>query len=181
MFKRPSSRRRSSQEPVALNLVPVLDTLVTLIAFLLFTMSFLNVVHIESPFPTASPKDVEEKLKEKPLQLTVTLREGELELWSPFDLIPAQKIPNPETGKFDLRRLHEALITVKQKFPTENKLVLVPYAGATYDVLVSVMDSIRVLEPSDPPVFIKNPKSGIDEVSKLLFPEVIFGNLLGDT
>lgn len=178
MLKRPSARRKSNQEQIQLNLVPTLDMMVTLIGFLLFTTSFLNLVSIESPFPMASPQEVQEKLKEKPLQLTLTLRDNEAEVWSPFDKIESRKIPNISPGQPDSQKIHAALIDVKQKFPEETKLVIVPGGGVTYDVLIDVMDSVRAMGPSDPPLFHKNLTTGIDEAIKALFPEVIFGNLL---
>lgn len=181
MLKRPSSRRKGTTEQINLNLVPILDTMVTLIAFLLFTTSFLSIVTIESPFPQASAQDVEQKLKEKPLQLTLTLRENEAEIWSPFEKIQPRRIPNPIPGQPDIKGVHDALIDIKKLFPNESKIVLVPVAGINYDVLVSVMDSVRAIEATDPPVFFKNAETGADEVAKKLFPEVIFGNLLGDS
>jgi biopolymer transport protein ExbD len=181
VFKRPSSRRKTENKQITLNLVPILDAMVTLIAFLLFTMSFIAIVNIESPFPMANREQLEEKLKEKPLQLTVTLRDGEAEIWSPFDRVRAKKVPNLQTGEPDVKTLHEQLIAIKQKFPNETKIVFVPTRNASYEVLIAVMDAMRVLEPSDPPVFAKNKETGNDEAVKSLFPEVIFGNLLGDT
>src|SRR5690349_1389840 len=129
MLNRPSSRRKSSKEQIELNLVPLLDTLVTLIAFLLFTMAFLQVVHIESPIPQMSQEDVEKKLKEKPLQLTLSINDKESRLWSPFEKITPKTIPNPAAGTPDVKAIHEALIEVKQKFPTETKIVLSPAGG----------------------------------------------------
>ena len=181
MLKRPSTRRRSGNQIITLNLVPILDTMVALIAFLLFTMSFLTIVHIESPFPQASAKDVEQKLKEKPLQLTVTLRPTETELWSPFELVKPKTIANIQGTQPDLKTLHDSLIAIKQQFPKETQIVIVPYAGANYDTLISVMDTLRGIEPTDPPMYSKNEVTGNDEVIKALFPEIIFGNLLGDT
>lgn len=181
MIKRPTSRRKGHRDQIELNLVPMLDTFVTLISFLLFTMSFLNIVGIESPFPQASTQDVEQKLKEKPLQLTLTLREGEAEIWSPFEKIAARKIPNTSPGQPDTRAIHEALIEVKKQFPAETKAVIVPTPGMNYDVLIAVMDAMRVFETTDAPVFVRNASTGVDEQTKLLFPEVIFGNLLGDS
>lgn len=181
MLKRPSSRRKGSTEQINLNLVPILDTLVTLIAFLLFTTSFLSIVTIESPFPMASAETVEQKLKEKPLQLTLTLRENEAEIWSPFEKIQPRKIASQSPGQPDVQGIHNALLDVKKQFPNESKIVLVPVPGINYDVLVSVMDSVRAIEATDPPVFFKNAATGADEVAKKLFPEVIFGNLLGDS
>lgn len=155
--------------------------MVTLIAFLLFTMSFLALVSIESPFPIINPAELTAKLKEKPLQLTVSLRETETEVWSPFDRFPTKKIPNAAPGQPDIKGIHEVIVSVKQKFPMETKVVLAPFPGASYDILIATMDALRVLEPTDPPIFVKNEKTGNDEPLKYLFPEVIFGNLLGDS
>ncbi len=181
MFKRPTSRRKTVHKEVQLNLVPILDTMVTLIAFLLFTMSFLQIVSIESPFPQASAKDVEEKLKQRPLQLTLTLREGEAEIWSPFELVPARKIPDAQPGTPDLKAIHSHLLDIKRKFPTETKLVLVPTPAVNYDTLVSVMDASRLVEPGDEPIYFQNSATGVNEVAKALFPEIVFGNLLGES
>lgn len=181
MLKRPSSRRKSHSEQISLNLVPILDTMVTLIGFMLFTMSFVAIVSIESPVPITSQKAVDEKLVEKPLQLTVTVRENEIELWSPFERIPPRKIPSQTPGQPDIKALHEAVLGIKQQFPNETNVVLAPFAAAPYDVLVAVMDALRDIETSDPPIYAKNEQSGNDEVVKALFPNIVFGNILGDT
>ncbi|MFL5813517.1 MAG: ExbD/TolR family protein [Bdellovibrionia bacterium] len=177
MLKRPTSRSKRDHKQIELNLVPILDTMVTLIGFLLFTTSFLSLVSIESPFPMASPSEVVEKIKEKPLQLTLTLRDNEAELWSPFEKIQSIKIPNVTPGSPDVNKIHEALVGVKQKFLDETKLVVVPEAGTNYDILISVMDSVRAVETTDTPIYRKT-AAGAEEVVKTLFPEVIFGNLL---
>jgi hypothetical protein len=59
--------------------------------------------------------------------------------------------------------------------------VLVPYAGASYDTLIAVMDAVRLVEPGDSPIYAKNEKTNVDEAVKTLFPDIVFGNLLGDT
>ena len=181
MFKQPSSRRKSGKEGIELNLVPILDTMVALISFLLFTTSFIAIVSVQSPFPEISREDVQKKLTEKPLQLTVSLREKEVEVWSPFDRIKARTVPNLPNAQVDLKGLHDLIVSIKQQFPTETKVVMVPYAAASYDTLISVMDAIRLTEPGDQPIFAKNVQTGIDAPVKTLFPDVIFGNLLGDT
>jgi biopolymer transport protein ExbD len=154
--------------------------MVTLIGFLLFTTSFLSIVNVESTFPEAN-KNLENSLKEKPLQLTLSLGEKEAEIWSPFDRIQPKKIPNTEPGQPDLKAIHESLIEIKKGFPQESKLVLIPNAASNYDTLISVMDSARMLDAGDPPIFAKNAQTGTDEAVKNLFPEIIFGNLLGDS
>lgn len=181
MFKRPSSRRKTKRDGIELNLVPFIDAMVTMIGFMLFTTSFLSIVSIESPFPSASTEETQQQLKEKPLQLTVTLRENESEIWTPFEKFKAKVIPNTPEGQPNARAIHDTLAQLKAQFPEETKIVLVPTARTPYDILILVMDSVRMMEPTDPPLFHKNLKTGNDEPVKVLFPEVIFGNLLGDT
>lgn len=181
MFKRPSSRRKSHHGPPEINLIPILDTMVTLIGFLLFTTSFLSIVAIESPLPQSSEASVADQIKEKPLQLTLTLREKDVEVWSPFAKIETKKIPHSQPGQPDTKAIHEALIEVKKKFPDEQTAVIVPEKDTTYDTLIGVMDVVRTLEASDPPIYLKNQKTGLDEPLKNLFPKVIFGNLLGES
>lgn len=181
MLKRPSTRRKSRGEQINLNLVPILDTLVTLIAFLLFTSSFIALVSIESVAPVvASADDVRERAKkdEKPLQLTVSIKDNETEVWSPFNKVPSQRFPHGPEGEPDLMGIHAALIGIKEKFPQETKVVLAPGPGTAYDQLVAVMDTLRMRLPGDPPLFAKDAQ-GNDAPVKTLFPEVIFGNLLG--
>jgi biopolymer transport protein ExbD len=179
--KSPSARRRGGVGQVSLNLVPIIDTMVTLIIFLLFTTSFFVITSIESPFPQASPDRNTKELKEKPVQLTVSISPGTTEIWSPFDRVEKKVIPNPLPGQPDVKAVHEALLAIKHQYPYENKIIIVPYSGVTYDTLISTMDTMRLVDPTDPPMFRKNQTTGIDEPIKQLFPEVIFGNLLGDT
>lgn len=178
---RPSARRSSLQKPVELNLVPILDSLVTLIAFLMMTMSLMNLVSVETPFPMVSSESNQKLVNEKPLQLTLSFQENAVEIWSPFAKIAPVKIADFEAGKPDLAKIHQTLVEVKKKFPGENQIVLVPSPTTNYDVIVSIMDSVRLLDVTDPSIFKKNPTTGIDEQTKTLFPEIIFGNLLGDS
>lgn len=181
MLKRPSSRRkRGHGGSIELNLVPMMDTFVVLIAFLLYTMAFIVMSHIETPLPTASPTEVAEKLKEKPLQLTVSFRKDEVEIWSPFKKIESKKIPNTPEGIPDVLAIHQRLVEVKQQFPTENQVVLAPNGSISYDTLIAAMDGIRLLDATDTPIIVRNAETGVDEALKLLFPEVVFGNILGN-
>jgi biopolymer transport protein ExbD len=179
MLKRPSSRRRSNHSEVNINLIPMLDALVTMISFLMYTMAFLSFTMIESPIPMVSSEENIQQLKERPLQLTLTVNENDLLLWSPFDLIPQTTIPNKEDKSPDLLKLHETLIGIKQKFPTENKIVLSPKSATSYDLIVSIIDTAKNFEKTDPVIVVKNEKTGVEEQAKTIFGEVVFGNLLG--
>ena len=179
MLKRPSSRRRTHPQEVQLNLVPMLDALVTMIAFLMYTMAFLSLTMIESPLPIVSSEQNQQQLRERPLQLTLTLNDQGVLIWSPFDLIPQQTILNHADGTPDTLKLHEAALLIKQKFPTETKVILVPKNDTSYDTIVMVLDAVRNIEKTDPVISIKNEKTGVQEQAKQIFGEVIFGNLLG--
>jgi len=179
MLKRPTSRRKSRNEAIALNLVPLLDAMVTLIAFLLFSMSFLAFVSIESPVPVAATDDLERKLDEKPLQLTLSIREATSEIWSPFQHFKPIVLENTPEGEPDLGAIHGALVGLKQKYPRESQIVLVPHAALPYDLLVGVLDAVRLLGPTDEPVYAEDERTGVDREVRRLFPDVIFGNLLG--
>ncbi len=181
MLKRPSSRRHSSPQEIQINLIPMLDALVTMISFLMYTMAFLSLSMIESPLPIVSTEENEVQLKDKPLQLTLTLREQDVLVWSPFELIPQTALPNRPDGSIDILRLHERLIEIKQKFMAEKKLILVPRADTSYETIVAVLDAARSLDRTDPVLSILNEKTGVREQVKQLFPETVFGNLLGGT
>lgn len=180
MLKKPSTRRRSHPAEIQINLIPMLDALVTMISFLMYTMAFLSLTMIESPLPIVSSEQNQQQLKDRPLQLTLTINDKDVLLWSPFDQIKQQTIPNREDGTVDTLKLHEALIAIKQKFPTESKIILVPQKSTSYDTIVMILDSSKNLEKTDPVIVIKNEKTGVQEQAKTLFGEVVFGNLLGD-
>lgn len=176
MFKRPTSRRRSDRGQIVLNLVPMLDALVTLVTFLLFTMTFISIVTIESQLPISSRK-INKRLKTKPLQLTLSFNNRFTEIWSPFKRIRVRKIPHAPDGTPNTLEIHRNLVQIKQKFPRENTIVFAPHGGSSYDIIIAVMDAARSLEKTDPPMYVKN-KDGIDQEVNKLFPEIVFGNLL---
>ncbi len=179
MLKRPSTRRHSTPHEIQINLVPMLDALVTMISFLMYTMAFLSLNMIESPLPMVSSEQNEVQLKEKPLQLTLSMGASDILIWSPFDMIPQASIPNHPDGSADLLKLHEKLIEIKQKFPSEKKMILVPKNDSTYDAIVGVLDQSRILDKTDPVISMKDEKTGVMVQVKELFPDVVFGNLLG--
>lgn len=180
MLKRPSSRRKSHSDSLELNLVPILDTMVTLIGFLLFTSSFMAIVSVETMAPVMSTEQVQKQLKEKPLQLTVSVRKKTTEIWSAFEKIRPVLIPHGADGEPDLLAVHEAILKVKTQFPQETKVVLSPHSGVSYDTLMALMDAVRVRQKTDIPITWKNPATSREELVTTLFSEVVFGNLLSN-
>ncbi|MCC7441782.1 MAG: biopolymer transporter ExbD [Bdellovibrionales bacterium] len=158
----------------------MLDTLVTLIAFMLFSATFLSVVSMDSPVPVNSAASFRNRADQRPLQLTVSVGSDETTLWSPFDRIRRVAVPHLQEGGPDVLAVHAELVKVKQQFPKERQLVIVPNANTPYDTVVALMDAARLFDPMDPPIYVKD-ETGVDQAEPQLFPEVVFGNLLGDS
>jgi len=184
MLKRPSSRRRSEHSEVNINLVPMLDALVTMISFLMFTMAFLSVTSIDSPLPLFKSDEKIEQPKTVPLQLTLNVTASALELYSPTNKIQKIVIPNKTDaeGKSvpDYEELHRNAVAIRAKFPEENKIIFMPNASTNYDVLIRLSDKVRNIEKTDEPIGVKNPTTGVMEQAKSIYEEIVFGNLLGD-
>lgn len=183
MLSRPSTRRKSHSQEVSINLVPMLDALVTLVAFLLFSSAFMAIVFIDSPAPTlAPPEEQVQQIKDKPLQLTAYIQESQIILsdWSGSrEKHVIGSVPDLKTGemRYDYERLHQILVEIKNRYPKETKIILKPEGGVSYESLIGIMDAARFFEKSDPPLYKKN-EQGLDVPEKSLFPEVIFGNIL---
>ncbi len=179
MLKRPSSRRRHPPQEVQINLVPMLDALVTMIAFLMFTMAFLSLNMIETPLPARSETAPEVK-EQKPLQLTVTVNERDVMIWSPFNRIKSVTVPHLESGNGRVNAIlvHDELVKIKREFPGENNLVIMPKGSIPYETLVEVMDAARTIEKTDGVISAPN-SAGVPEQLKVLFQNVVFGNILG--
>jgi biopolymer transport protein ExbD len=175
MLRRPSHRRKSrSQEEMELPLVPIMDAFVTLIAFLLLVTSLLAVTLIDTPVPIVS--SMREDSKEKPLMLTLTIKEDGLTLESAFRLIKPMSFPKIDVN-YDLEKLHETLVGLKQQFPKDRSLVLMPVGEIKYNDIVQIMDAARLLAKTDPPFYLTG-EDGVDRPDDFLFPNVIFGNVI---
>ncbi len=179
MLNRPSQRRsRKGNEELELPLVPIMDAFVTLIAFLLLATSLLAVTIIDTPVPVVSNVPDDQK-PDKPLALTLKIEQDALTLSSAFRRIPEQKFLKIEKG-YDLDKLHEALVAVRQQFPKEKSIVFLPVGEVKYNDLVQLMDSVRLLAKTDPSFYFKG-EDGVDRPDQYLFPSVIFGNVISGT
>lgn len=188
MFRRPSSRRKSESQELQLNLVPMMDALVTMVAFLLISMGYLAISAIDTPAPLLAPADQQEKEVKKdkpPLQLTAHIMAEKILISDWSGGREAHEIgQRPDPGKngeitYDFDALHKLFIAIKLRYPEEKQIILKPEPGIPYEAIVSVMDAARAYEKTDtetPPV--KKNKDGVDEPDANLFPEAIFGNIL---
>jgi biopolymer transport protein ExbD len=124
-----------------LNLLPMIDMMVILVFFLIFTAVFSRVSILELNLPTGddSVPDLPEGL-----QLEVIVRDGAIEVADRSTGL-LRSLPSARAG-YDLAGLAEYLKLVKGKFPDHADATILLAPQIPYDVLVQVMDTVRIYE-----------------------------------
>ena len=152
-----------------LNMVPMIDMMVILVFFLIFTAVFskTNVLELNLPSSSAGVPDLPEGL-----QLEVIVRANAIDVADRATGV-LQSLPNTAAG-YDLDELGNYLERVKAKFPDNQAATILMAPDISYDVLVQVMDTVRVrvlpASQARPGV----PATG--PVQAELFPEISVGD-----
>lgn len=150
-------RGRSSYD---LNVVPMIDMMVMLVCFLVFSAVFTRTSILELNFPTANATipDLPEGL-----QLEVVVRKSGIEVGDRNTGV-LKVLPSTEQG-YDLNGLAEYLLLVKSKYQDKQDASVLLEPEISYDTLVQVMDAVRIYAPK-----------GKNVVQTELFPEVSVGD-----
>lgn len=127
-----------------LNIVPMIDMMVILVFFLIFTAVFskTNILQLNLPAPNSSVPELPEGL-----QLEIIVRPDRLEIADKRTGILRTLMNN--AGGYDYPNLSLFLKAVKSKFPTKTDGSVLLAPTVPYDVLVQVMDTVRVFELDD--------------------------------
>jgi biopolymer transport protein ExbD len=144
-----------------LNIVPMIDMMVILVFFLLFTAVFsnTNILELNLPAPNSSVPELP-----KGLNLEVIVRKSGIEIADRNSGV-LRSLPKKE-GEFDYPGLSEYLQFVKSKYPDTTEASVLLEQDIPYDVLVQTMDNVRVWERQEGVVF-----------SKIaLFPDISVGD-----
>jgi len=152
---------RHQRRPAELMLVPMIDIFTVLVTFLLMTAVFSRTVVIELKLP---PANAEYKEPPPGLQLEVVVRADSL-LVQDRNTGPLAPFPNKD-GAYDYDGLSQYLQRVKAKFPDKTDATVLLDPNIPYDILVQVMDRVRVLEVN----------AGLNVVQYELFPDVSIGD-----
>ncbi len=136
--RRHHSRRKAASD---LNILPMIDMMVILVFFLIFTAVFsrTSILELNLPAGDASVPELTQGL-----QLEVIVREGAIEVADRGTGI-MKKLPSA-AGGYDLPGLAEYLKAVKAKFPDKVDATILLAPAIPYDVLVQVMDTVRIYE-----------------------------------
>lgn len=175
MLRAPSSRREKKEVP-KLNLIPILDAVFIFIFFLLMSANFIKIFEINSDVPIVSDAEPP-KNKKVPLALTLSIQKNSISVMTGIPAKTIKTIKRNEEGKFDTEELHNFLIDLKKQHSDENTVIMEPKFDMEYQEIIEVMDSVRMMRPTDEALFIKN-KDGIEEKVDKLFDNIVFGNIM---
>ena len=157
------SRRNGSDEPVDVDLIPIMNLFVTIIPFLLLGVSFYQIAGIATSVPTRAGdgrSDVAATARAVTLTVGVSHTRGYVLRASGTGVAPdalqalALEIPKAQDGAFDCAALTRALLRVKQAYAESDTVVLVPDADVLFADLVRTMDAARdvILDADATPV-----------------------------
>ena len=146
--------------PRDLTIIPMLDVMVILAFFLIFTAVFsrTSILELNLPGPNVASK------APLTLELEVILRRGSVQVADRNSGV-LQTIPATTAGP-DVVRLSEYLEQVKARFPDKAHATLLVANNVDYDTIVQVMDAVSVRQRMD----------GRRLVRTELFPQIALGD-----
>jgi biopolymer transport protein ExbD len=134
--RRNHARYRGRHE---INVVPMIDMMIILVFFLIFTAVFTrtNVLELNLPGADSAVPDLP-----KGLNLEVIVRKEAIEIADRGTGV-LRTVPRAEQ-KYDLKALNDYLQLVKSKYPDTTAATILLEQDVEYDTLVQVMDTVRV-------------------------------------
>ena len=158
------SHRQRHRETAELNITAFMNLMVILVPFLLITAVFSRLAVLELNLPGSQSQVVDNQ--EPEFSLEITVREDAIEVGDRNAGV-LSRIDNTVDG-YDLPQLTTYLQRVKQQFPDKADATLLLEPDISYQVLVEVMDAVRVAERAG--------ESPREVVRYELFPEISIGD-----
>jgi len=158
------ARKTRHKETTELNITAFMNLMVILVPFLLITAVFSRLAVLELNLPGNDSVAVEND--EPTFQLEITVREGAIEVGERSAGL-LSRIENTDAG-YDLAELNGYLREVKQRFPDKADATLLLEQEIPYQVVVEVMDAVRVAQIAS--------EESREIVRRELFPEISIGD-----
>ncbi len=159
------ARHHKRHDSADINLTSMIDMMTILVFFLLIHGGFIRLAILELNLPAAQSVPSEEP---PTFQLEITVRKTGIEVGDRTAgmLSRIEKIDED----YDFAKLTDFLTKIKKQFPDKVDATLLLEADVPYEVLVSVMDRVRVAEARDETI-------GAGRLIKTeLFPEISIGD-----
>lgn len=176
-------RTRSADQTFELNLAPMLDIIVSIVPMLLLGVAFLEIKMIESTVPQIVTEAMQKENDNKDPEVSVKLKISKTAgfVFEVDNKGKKSEMPVALKGKdLDYESLQQMAYGLKKQFPTTFKLALSPDAAVTYEEIVLTMDSVRQQKKGGPKIALRDEKTGQNVETDLLFPNVSFGNVVGE-
>ena len=153
--------RDRQRETAELNITAFMNLMVVLVPFLLITAVFSRMAVLELNLPG---ENSEPPQTEASLQLEIIVRDGRIEVGD-RDSGRAAVFASKD-GEYDLEALGDYLQQVKARYPDKLDATLLLEPDISYDSLVQVMDTVRVVQ------LVQNERF----VQAELFPDISIGD-----
>jgi biopolymer transport protein ExbD len=127
-----------------INVVPMIDMMIILVFFLIFTAVFTktNILELNLPGADSAVPDLPEGLN-----LEVIIRKDRIEVSDRGTGL--LKSVAAKDGRYDLVGLQDFLKLVKTKYPDKTEATILLEQEIAYDTLVQVMDTVRVFSVAE--------------------------------
>ncbi len=175
-------RTRVTDATFELNLAPFLDIIVATIPMLLLSVAFIQVKVIETPIPQVVAEAIN-KQRQNPPPVSVTLTMSKS---NGFTFLVMNKGKQTELkvagklGEWDFTNLTTTTMQIKRDHPGLFKLDFKPSSEVAYDEIVKAMDAVRRVPAGQAKVAFLDEKSGQKVETDLMFPDVVFANIVGE-
>jgi biopolymer transport protein ExbD len=157
------ARHLHKREHTEINLVSMIDMMTILVFFLLVHGGFVRLAILQLNLPTAQSQAVPEP---PAFELEITVREAAIEIGDRATGI-LNRIEKTDSG-YDYVQLSRYLRDLKEQFPAKEEATVLVEPYISYDVVVAVMDRVRVAEERD---------AELNRVNRIeLFPQVSVGD-----
>jgi biopolymer transport protein ExbD len=158
------ARRHRHKEAEELNITAFMNLMVVLTPFLLITAVFSRLAILELNLPASQSQAAADEPPQ--FQLEITVRESGIEVGDRNAGTLSRIEKNGDDYRLD--ELSAYLARLKQQFPDKSDATLLLEPDVSYQLLVAVMDRVRVAESRDP--------ADNRLVKSDLFPEVSIGD-----
>lgn len=154
--------RQRHKESAEINITAFMNLMVILVPFLLITAVFSRLAVLELNLPTSQGEQNEEP--PEAMMLEITVRDDLIEVGDRNGGL----LTSIESGTdgYDFEKLSKFLQRVKERFPAKTDATLLLEPDISYQVVVQVMDAMRVVEQLQDDQLVKAE----------LFPEIAIGD-----
>ena len=174
-------RRETVEQSFGINVIPMIDLVTILNAFLLVSASFFafGQIQVEVPYLSSKAPPTEDKSKNSlSINIEMKVNEIEIQVRNSRDLKADQAFTIAKQGEdYEWKSFHDKLIEIKKGHPEITHYTLFPDEEIDYQSIVSLLDHSRSLEAGDPPLS-ELTEDGTEVPATSLYKNVVMGGVL---